>query len=79
MATPSLFLRMFAMNSWLALISMVFTITTPKEKSILMLVLPYICMTPLAILVANKKIVKTFFEIRKKRVPYKKNIQPPKY
>jgi len=53
------------MNSWLALISMVFTITTPKEKSILMLVLPYICMTPLAILVANKKIVKTFFEIRK--------------
>ena len=37
-----------------------------------MLVLPYICMTPLAILVANKKIVKTFFEIRKKRVPYKK-------
>jgi len=70
---------MFAMNSWLALISMVFTITTPKEKSILMLVLPYICMTPLAILVANKKIVKTFFEIRKKGVPYKKNIQPPKY
>ena len=70
---------MFAMNSWLALISMVFTITTPKEKSILMLVLPYICMTPLAILVANKKIVKTFFEIRKIEFLIKKNIQPPKY
>ena len=70
---------MFAMNSWLALISMVFTITTPKEKSILMLVLPYICMTPLAILVANKKIVKTFFEIRKKEFLIKKDIQPPKY
>ena len=70
---------MFAMNSWLALISMVFTITTPKEKSILMLVLPYICMTPLAILVANKKIVKTFFEIRKKEFLIKKIIQPPKY
>jgi len=67
------------MNSWLALISMVFTITTPKEKSILMLVLPYICMTPLAILVANKKIVKTFFEIRKIEFLIKKNIQPPKY
>ena len=36
-------------------------------------------MTPLAILVANKKIVKTFFEIRKKEFLIKKDIQPPKY
>ena len=41
-------------------------------------------MTPLAILVANKKIVKTFFEIRKKEFLIKKiysllNISPKIY